>query len=112
MNFNGMQFQSSVVQQMSGMIKGQGQVANDMMSRAKGFTSIVNGAWKGGDAEAFAGQIAKKFVPAIVRLINSLTFFGQAINKAMDTLSNAENKASSMINNLGDVFGQIAGGLG
>lgn len=107
MNFPGIQFQSQVVESLMGMVKKQQQVTTDLMGKVQSYGKTVQGAWKGGDADEFAADIQRKFVPAIQALIAAIAGFSTGMSKATSTLNDADSKAKSMINGLADEFGKI-----
>ena len=68
---------------------------------------VRNGAWKGEGADRFVEEMTKVVIPALDQLGTLSSDFGTLINKAMDTVSQAEAQASSLVSSLDDVFNTI-----
>lgn len=107
MNFPGIQFQPQVTESLMGLVKKQLNVSEQLKGRVQGYGKTVTGAWKGGDADAFVEAIATKFVPAIARLIAAIAGFGGQMGQATSVMTGADQKATGLINNLGDLASKI-----
>jgi uncharacterized protein YukE len=85
----------------------QQQITSQVMDQIKSFVPKVQAAWIGGDAEAFAEDVAREIIPAITELIAAIGGVNINLNSATGIVDQADQKAQGMANQLGDLFGQI-----
>jgi uncharacterized protein YukE len=85
----------------------QQQITSQVMDQIKSFVPKVQAAWIGGDAEAFAEDVAREIIPAITELIAAIGGVNLNLNSATGIVDQADQKAQGMANQLGDLFGQI-----
>jgi uncharacterized protein YukE len=85
----------------------QQQITSQVMDQIKSFVPKVQAAWVGGDAEAFAEDVAREIIPAITELIAAIGGVNINLNSATGIVDQADQKAQGMANQLGDLFGQI-----
>src|ERR1051326_822195 len=96
--------------EVSNVIAGVGQqqqITSQVMDQIKSFVPKVQSAWIGGDADEFAADVARKIVPAMMELIAAIAGINLNLTKATNTIDQADNKAQSMADSLGDQFAQI-----
>ncbi|MBL8045785.1 MAG: WXG100 family type VII secretion target [Anaerolineales bacterium] len=91
---------------MSG-IGQQQQIASGVLDTLKGYVPKVQSAWIGGDADEFAADVARKIVPAMIELIAAIGGVNLNLTQAASIIDQADNKARGLVDNLGDMFGQI-----
>jgi WXG100 family type VII secretion target len=101
------QFLFPEIQQVSSIVTQQQQAANTVMETVKGFVPKIQAAWTGDDATAFAQHIASHFVPDIMALIAAIAGINTNINKATDTVTQADSQISGLADQLGGVFDSI-----
>ena len=61
--------------EVSNVIAGVGQqqqITSQVMDQIKSFVPKVQAAWIGGDADAFAEDVARKIIPAMIELIAAI----------------------------------------
>jgi uncharacterized protein YukE len=85
----------------------QQQITSQVMDQIKSFVPKVQAAWIGGDAEAFAEDVAREIIPAITELIAAIGGVNINLNSATSIVDQADQKCQGMANQLGDLFGQI-----
>jgi uncharacterized protein YukE len=85
----------------------QQQITSQVMDQIKSFVPKVQAAWIGGDAEAFAEDVAREIIPAITELIAAIGGVNINLNSATGIVDQADQKCQGMANQLGDLFGQI-----
>jgi uncharacterized protein YukE len=85
----------------------QQQITSQVMDQIKSFVPKVQAAWIGGDAEAFAEDVAREIIPAITELIAAIGGVNINLSSATGIVDQADQKAQGMANQLGDLFGQI-----
>jgi hypothetical protein len=102
-----LQFLRSSVQSVSSGIGQQQQIASGVMETIKGYIPKVQSAWIGGDADAFAEDVGRKIVPAMVELIAAIGGVNLNLGKATSIIDQADSKAKGMADQLGDMFGNI-----
>jgi uncharacterized protein YukE len=95
------------LQDIVGRIAKQVDVLGDVQSRFSGFSSALQGAWIGQDAEAFVEEVQRRLIPEIADLIAAIGGMPGGLNSAMDIMSAADSKGRGMVSQLGDMFGGI-----
>lgn len=103
----GLQFQRQMVQELMSNVKKQHSMAENVMQQVKGYGPTIQTAWRGGDADEFVADIARKFVPAMTELILAIAGINVNLTKATETVDNADSKAKGLVNGLADQFGKI-----
>jgi hypothetical protein len=101
------QFLRSSVQSVSSGITQQQQIATGVMETIQGFVPKVQGAWVGGDEEAFVADVGRKIIPAMVELIAAIGGVNLNLTKATGIVDTADSKAKGMADQLGDQFSNI-----
>jgi WXG100 family type VII secretion target len=101
------QFLRSQVQSVSSGIGQQQQIASGVLDTIKGYIPKVQSAWIGGDADAFAADVNRKIVPAMMELIAAIGGVNLNLSKATGIVDQADAKSKSMADQLGDQFSQI-----
>ena len=101
------QFIRGSVQSVSSGIGQQQQIATGVMETIKGYVPKVQAAWVGGDADAFAADVGRKIVPAMVELIAAIGGVNLNLTKATGIVDQADAKAKGMASALGDEFSKI-----
>jgi uncharacterized protein YukE len=101
------QFIRSAVQSVSSGIGQQQQIASGVMQTIRGFIPKVQGAWIGGDADAFAEDVNRKILPAMAELIAAIGGVNLNLTKATGILDAADAKSKSKVDSLGDQFSKI-----
>ena len=96
----------SVDSVMSG-IGQQQQIVSGVLDTIKSYVPKVQAAWIGGDAEEFAADVGRKVVPAMIELIAAIGGVNLNLTKATNVMDQADGKAKSLADGLGDKFGQI-----
>lgn len=96
------------VQDVVSQVTQQANQIDDMMGGIRGgMQPIMGGAWTGQGANAFIDEVQTRLIPEIMALIASIMGFGGGITSAMDTISQADSDANSVVGGLGDVFDSI-----
>jgi len=101
------QFLRNQVQGVSSGIGQQQQIATGVMETIKGFVPKVQAAWIGGDADAFAADVGRKIIPAMVELIAAIGGVNLNLSKATGFVDQADAKSKGMADALGDEFSKI-----
>ena len=101
------QYVSSGVSDAAGKFMQQKNTTDSSQSIVKGFVPKVQGAWIGGDAEAFALEIATRLVPKYMELALAFTGINVNLTKSNESVQGADQNASKMASQLGDTFEQI-----
>ncbi len=102
-----LQFLRGEVSNVSAGVGQQQQIASQVMDQIKSFVPKVQAAWIGGDAEAFAEDVAREIIPAMAELIAAIGGINLNLSSATDIVDQADQKAQGMASQLGDLFGQI-----
>lgn len=85
----------------------QQQITSQVLDQLKSYVPKVQSAWIGGDADAFAEDVATILVPAMLELIAAIGGVNVNLNQATSIVDQADQKCMGMANQLGDLFGQI-----
>lgn len=85
----------------------QQQITSQVLDQLKSYVPKVQSAWIGGDADAFAEDVATILVPAMMELIAAIGGVNINLNQATSIVDQADQKCQGMANQLGDLFGQI-----
>ena len=101
------QFIRNSVQGVSSGISQQQQIATGVMQTIQGYVPKVQAAWIGGDADAFAADVGRKVIPAMVELIAAIGGVNLNLGKATNIVDQADSKAKGMADQLGDLFSKI-----
>jgi hypothetical protein len=112
MSFNGLQFIRGQFDQATSMISGQHKQATDISERIRSFVPVVQGAWIGGDADAFAQDVLTVLIPDIANLIAAIAGMNTNLGSAAGIVDAADQKAAGMADNVVGQFGGIIGGGG
>lgn len=72
--------------------------------------AVVGGVWIGDGATAFVDEVSNLAMPGVGMVSDHVQFMRNNIQKAMDTINQAENQAKGIAQNLGDIFGGIYSG--
>jgi len=98
----------AVVESVLQMISQQLNVINMLLDMIKGsfLTQIAMG-WRGDDAVAFQQEVTTKLIPQFIAMITGVSTMSSNIQKAADIITQADQKARSMVNNLTQLFEQI-----
>ncbi len=68
---------------------------------------VTNGIWIGEGANAFVEEVSSMFIPGIGRVAETIGQVNNNLNRAMDILDQADQQVTSLVNGLGDLFGDI-----
>ncbi len=68
---------------------------------------VVGGIWKGDGSVRFVNEMTSEVIPMLVNIMNVNTSFASAIKKSQDRMNQAVKQATSQVQTLFDVFGQI-----
>jgi hypothetical protein len=98
---------SGPLQDVISRIAKQLDVLGDVQSRIGGFSSALQGAWIGEDADAFVEEVQRRLVPEIADLIAAIGGMPGGLNNAMDIIHAADSNGMGMVSGLGDMFGSI-----
>lgn len=85
----------------------QKSATESAQSMIKGYVPKVQGAWIGGDAEAFALEIATRLVPKYMELALAFTGINVNLTKSSESVQGADQNVSKMASQLGDTFSKI-----
>ena|ERR1051326_6091513 len=102
-----LQFLRSEVENVYAGVGQQQQIVSGVLDQIKSYVPKVQSAWIGGDADEFAADVARRLVPAMMELIAAIAGINLNLTKATNTIDQADNKAQSMADSLGDQFAQI-----
>jgi hypothetical protein len=69
--------------------------------------SVTNGIWKGNGADRFVAEMTSDIIPALTNIMDTGTKFGGQIEKGLDLMEQAEQKAKGLAGQLFDVFSNI-----
>jgi uncharacterized protein YukE len=102
-----LQFLRGEVDNVIAGVSQQQQITSQVMDQIKSFVPKVQAAWIGGDADAFAEDVAREIIPAITELIAAIGGVNVNLNSATSIVDQADQKCQGMAGQLGDLFGQI-----
>jgi len=103
-----LKFARGVVDSVAGQIFQQTGLVEDVLGQFRSFiTPVSDGAWTGDGADAFLEEVQSRLIPEVMALIASIGGFSVNLNFATDTINQADDKAQSVVDNLGDVFDRI-----
>ena len=69
--------------------------------------AVVNGVWIGEGANAFVEEVSTLFIPGIGRVAETINMVNNNLNTAIAILDQADQQVTSLVNGLGDLFGNI-----
>lgn len=95
------------VQDVVSRIMKQIDILGDVQSRFSGFSSALQGAWIGEDADAFVEEVQTRLIPEIMDLIAAIGGMPGGLNQAMDIMDAADKRGRGLVSQLGDTFGSI-----
>jgi uncharacterized protein YukE len=107
-----LQFLRGEVDNVMSGVGQQQQLTSQVLDQLKSYVPKVQSAWIGGDADAFANDVATILVPAMMDLIAAIGGVNTNLSSATNIIDQADQKCLGMANQLGDVFGGIMGGGG
>jgi WXG100 family type VII secretion target len=102
-----LQFLRGEVDNVMAGVSQQQQITSQVMDQLKSYVPKVQGAWIGGDFDAFAEDVATILVPAMMDLIAAIGGVNTNLSQATGIVDQADQKAQGMANQLGDLFGGI-----
>jgi WXG100 family type VII secretion target len=102
-----LQFMRVDVQDIMSKVSSQHQQTGGVMDQIKSYVPMVQGSWKGGDADEFAQDVGRKLVPAITELMLAIAGINVNLTKGTNIMDNADKQTKSLADGLGDVFGKI-----
>ena len=79
----------------------------EIQTNAKSTADGLKDKWTGDDADAFQNVMESDVMPGMSRAINTVTDFGNRLQKAQDRITQADKQAKSMVGQLADVFNKI-----
>jgi uncharacterized protein YukE len=68
---------------------------------------VQGGIWRGDGADRFVQEVSSMMMPNTQRVNDTITTLNNNIRFAMDRIDQADNKASTTFQQLGDVFSKI-----
>ena len=85
---------------------------NSVMQPMRSVVQIVTGGsiWIGDGANAFVQEVASLAIPGVGKVTENVQFFQQNLNKAVQTMEQADSKVKSIASGLGQLFGGIYSG--
>ncbi len=101
------QFVRAAVQEQMQRIQQQQQATTQVMDTIKGYVPMVQASWIGGDADAFAADVARKIIPAITQLIAAMAGINLNLVSATEIVDKADSECKSMISDLTSTFEAI-----
>ncbi len=107
-----LQFLRGEVDNVMSGVGQQQQITSQVMDQLKSYVPKVQDAWKGGDEDQFAQDVATILVPAMMDLIAAIAGINTNLSSATNIIDQADQQANGMANQLGDLFGGIMGGGG
>ena len=107
-----LQFLRGEVENVTSGVSQQGQLCSQVMDQLKSYVPKVQSAWIGGDADAFANDVATVLVPDMMALIAAIGGINVNLNSATNIVDQADQKCNGMAGQLSDTFGGILSGGG
>lgn len=102
-----LQFLRGEVSNVMSGVGQQQQIVSGVLDTLKSYVPKVQGSWIGGDADAFAADVARKVVPAMIELIAAIGGVNLNLTKATSAVDSGDAKAKGMVGQLADLFGSI-----
>lgn len=102
-----LQFLREQVENVMSGVSQQKEITTNVMETCKGYVPMVLQAWEGNDAQEFASDVMRKFVPAILELIAAIGGVNLNLSKATSIVDQADAKVKSLASGLGDLFNGI-----
>lgn len=102
----------AVVQQVLGQLTSQLQIVQQLALAPMRMMiqTVTGGAWIGEGANAFVQEVSTLMIPGVGKVGSQITFMSQSLNKAIDTMDQADAKVKSIAQNIGGIFGGIFSG--
>lgn len=69
--------------------------------------AVTGGIWRGRGADAFVDEVSSLMIPGIGVVGENITAVNKNIQRAIDVMDRADSQVNTMVNSLGDVFGNI-----
>ena len=101
------QFVRAAVQEQQQRIQQQQQATTQVMDTIKSYVPMVQASWIGGDADAFAADVARKIIPAIMQLIAAMAGINLNLVSATEIVDKADAECKSMVADLASTFDGI-----
>jgi uncharacterized protein YukE len=89
------------------LIQQQQQATTQVMDTIKSYVPMVQASWIGGDADAFAADVARKIIPAITQLIAAMAGINLNLVSATEIVDKADAECKSMVADLASTFDGI-----
>lgn len=103
-----LKFARGIVDGIAGQILQQTGIVEDLMGNMRNMLQpVLNGAWTGNGADSFVEEVQSRLLPEIAALIASIGGFSINLNFATETIDQADDKAQSVVDGLGDIFDRI-----
>ena len=84
------------------------RIANEALAPVRGMVQqVTGGVWKGRAADAFVDMMNSQLIPQMSSLSNQVTSIGSTIGQALNVMEQADQAATAIANELGDIFGGI-----
>lgn len=100
-------FSAEQVQWCLREIGSQRGLVDSLISQVRGFIPRVQGAWIGGDADAFAADINRRLVPALLEWVTGMDAVKAGLQQAAQVVDQADSAVRAQADALGDLFAQI-----
>ncbi|MBI9044781.1 MAG: WXG100 family type VII secretion target [Anaerolineaceae bacterium] len=99
----------SVVQSIMGQVTQQVNIVQDQVANEinRMVQQTMDGIWIGKGADAFVEEMTSQVMPKLNQVVNHGNSINTNINRAMDIITQAENKATSLIGDFGDMISGI-----
>lgn len=69
--------------------------------------AVTGGIWKGKGADAFVDEVSSLMIPGVGVVGQNITTVNKNIQRAVDVMDRADSQVNTMVNSLGDIFGNI-----
>lgn len=68
---------------------------------------VVNGAWRGPDADKFINELTNLFIPTLERTTTTVTAISTGVQTAVEVIDRADKAAADMVADLDSQFSKV-----
>jgi uncharacterized protein YukE len=102
-----LRFIRSETNRINGIVAQQRQIVSGILDAIKSYVPKVQSAWIGGDADAFAADVFRKLVPAMMDLIAAIGGINLNLSKSIEAIDQADRQVQQLAGGVKDTFSKI-----
>lgn len=104
---NILRFIRAETDRVTNIVAQQQQIVSGILDAIKSYVPKVQQAWIGGDADAFAADVFRKLVPAMMELIAAIGGTNINLTKSTNVIDQADRQVQQLASGVKDVFSKI-----